>query len=168
MKAIDIHVHMFSTTNIPGAWAGDNSVQPDSNTSMSSAACHTASMSGHVVFCGDVLKANLTPATVEAAAGRPMRTSSPAGLYRHDRHDPRLPHHRRPPAGSRRVAARQSHAVPRHGRRRAPRAHRRTDPRLHRCGRQAVRRADRHRADPRCLTRRRLAGAGPARGGAPA
>ena len=29
---IDIHVHMFSTTNIPGAWAGDNSVQPDSNT----------------------------------------------------------------------------------------------------------------------------------------
>jgi dihydroorotase len=29
---IDLHVHMFSTTNIPGAWAGDNSVQPDSNT----------------------------------------------------------------------------------------------------------------------------------------
>jgi len=29
---IDLHVHMFSTTNIPGAWAGDNSVQPDTNT----------------------------------------------------------------------------------------------------------------------------------------
>ena len=29
---VDLHVHMFSTTNIPGAWAGDNSVQPDSNT----------------------------------------------------------------------------------------------------------------------------------------
>jgi dihydroorotase len=29
---VDLHVHIFSTTNIPGAWAGDNSVQPDSNT----------------------------------------------------------------------------------------------------------------------------------------
>lgn len=29
---VDLHVHVFSTTNIPGAWAGDNSVQPDSNT----------------------------------------------------------------------------------------------------------------------------------------
>lgn len=29
---VDLHVHIFSTTNIPEAWAGDNSVQPDSNT----------------------------------------------------------------------------------------------------------------------------------------
>ena len=28
---IDLHVHVFSTTNIEGAWAGDNSVQPDTN-----------------------------------------------------------------------------------------------------------------------------------------
>ncbi len=27
---VDIHVHVFSTTNIPDAWAGDNSVRPDS------------------------------------------------------------------------------------------------------------------------------------------
>ncbi len=27
---VDLHVHVFSTTNIPGAWAGDNSVRPDS------------------------------------------------------------------------------------------------------------------------------------------
>ena len=27
---IDLHVHVFSTTNIEGAWAGDNSVRPDS------------------------------------------------------------------------------------------------------------------------------------------
>lgn len=26
---VDLHVHVFSTTNIPGAWAGDNSVRPD-------------------------------------------------------------------------------------------------------------------------------------------
>ncbi|MEZ5354419.1 MAG: amidohydrolase/deacetylase family metallohydrolase [Bryobacteraceae bacterium] len=26
---IDLHVHVFYTTGIPGAWAGDNSVQPD-------------------------------------------------------------------------------------------------------------------------------------------
>ncbi len=26
---IDIHVHVFHTTLVPGAWAGDNSVQPD-------------------------------------------------------------------------------------------------------------------------------------------
>jgi hypothetical protein len=31
---------------------------------MSSAACHTASMSRHWVFCGDVLKANRTTSTV--------------------------------------------------------------------------------------------------------
>jgi dihydroorotase len=29
---VDLHVHVFSTTNIPGAWAGDNSVQADTNT----------------------------------------------------------------------------------------------------------------------------------------
>ena len=28
---VDLHVHVFSTTNIPGAWAGDNSVRPDSH-----------------------------------------------------------------------------------------------------------------------------------------
>ena len=28
---VDLHVHVFSTTNIPGAGAGDNSVQPDTN-----------------------------------------------------------------------------------------------------------------------------------------
>lgn len=28
---IDLHVHVFSTTNIPDAWAGDNSLQPDVN-----------------------------------------------------------------------------------------------------------------------------------------
>jgi dihydroorotase len=27
---VDIHVHVFNTTNIPGAWAGDNSISPDS------------------------------------------------------------------------------------------------------------------------------------------
>jgi dihydroorotase len=27
--AIDLHTHNFHTTGIPGAWAGDNSVQPD-------------------------------------------------------------------------------------------------------------------------------------------
>ena len=27
---IDIHTHLFTTTNIPGAWAGDSSVRPDS------------------------------------------------------------------------------------------------------------------------------------------
>jgi dihydroorotase len=27
---IDLHVHVFATTGIPGAWAGDNSVLPDS------------------------------------------------------------------------------------------------------------------------------------------
>ena len=27
---IDLHVHVFSTTNIPGAWAGDSSIDPDS------------------------------------------------------------------------------------------------------------------------------------------
>lgn len=27
---VDIHVHVFSTTGVPGAWAGDNSVRPDS------------------------------------------------------------------------------------------------------------------------------------------
>jgi len=27
---VDIHVHVFHTTNIPNAWAGDNSVDPDS------------------------------------------------------------------------------------------------------------------------------------------
>ena len=27
---VDLHVHVFSTTNIQGAWAGDNSVRPDS------------------------------------------------------------------------------------------------------------------------------------------
>jgi len=27
--AIDIHTHLFHTTNIPGVWAGDNSVAPD-------------------------------------------------------------------------------------------------------------------------------------------
>ncbi|MDA0206766.1 MAG: amidohydrolase/deacetylase family metallohydrolase [Acidobacteria bacterium] len=28
---VDLHVHVFSTTNIPDAWAGDNSLQPDVN-----------------------------------------------------------------------------------------------------------------------------------------
>ncbi|MEJ7608786.1 MAG: amidohydrolase family protein [Bryobacteraceae bacterium] len=27
---VDIHVHVFHTTNVPAAWAGDNSVAPDS------------------------------------------------------------------------------------------------------------------------------------------
>ncbi len=26
---VDIHVHLFTTTGIPGAWAGDNSIRPD-------------------------------------------------------------------------------------------------------------------------------------------
>src|SRR5206468_12942701 len=26
---VDMHVHVFNTSLIPGAWAGDNSVQPD-------------------------------------------------------------------------------------------------------------------------------------------
>ncbi len=28
---VDLHVHVFSTNNIPDAWAGDNSLQPDVN-----------------------------------------------------------------------------------------------------------------------------------------
>jgi len=28
---IDLHAHVFSTTGLPGAWAGDNSIRPDSH-----------------------------------------------------------------------------------------------------------------------------------------